>query len=193
MCHCRHPDDVDLYVGGLSETPMSGALVGPTFACVIANQFKELKRGDRFYYENDFSGAELAATQLGFTLAANVRFRQDDQDYVTQITQLRNANCDAVLLVSLPANTGRILGTAAPNILFPYARECIDNLCVKGGFPPVMLAPINFDAMYQQALTQAGQPAETPATHWLSQPSPPNPSWRSPSYATTAAAPDVCV
>ena len=49
----------------------------------------------------------------------------------------------------------RILGTAAPNILFPYARETIDSLCVKGGFPPVMLAPVNFDALYQQALAQA--------------------------------------
>ncbi len=49
----------------------------------------------------------------------------------------------------------RILGTAAPNILFPYARESIDSLCVKGGFPPVMLAPVNFDALYQQALAQA--------------------------------------
>lgn len=62
----------------------------------------------------------------------------------------------------------RIVGTTAPNILFPYARECIDTLCVKGGFPPVMLAPINFDAMYQQALAQA-QTAPAPegdaATH----------------------------
>lgn len=49
----------------------------------------------------------------------------------------------------------RVLGTAAPNILFPYARESIDTLCVKGGFPPVMLAPVNFDALYQQALAQA--------------------------------------
>jgi len=61
----------------------------------------------------------------------------------------------------------RILGTAAPNILFPYAREVIDTLCVKGGFPPVMLAPINFDAMYQQALAQAQTPPEggEAATH----------------------------
>ena len=51
----------------------------------------------------------------------------------------------------------RVLGTAAPNILFPYARESIDNLCVKGGFPPIMLAPVNFDALYQQALAQAAQ------------------------------------
>ena len=64
----------------------------------------------------------------------------------------------------------RILGTAAPNILFPYARENIDSVCVKGGFPPVMLAPVNFDALYQQALAQAQNQAaeggtEAAATH----------------------------
>ncbi len=63
----------------------------------------------------------------------------------------------------------RILGTAAPNILFPYARETIDSLCVKGGFPPVMLAPVNFDALYQQALaqaqSQAGAESGEAATH----------------------------
>ena len=61
----------------------------------------------------------------------------------------------------------RILGTAAPNILFPYARECIDSICVKGGFPPVMLAPVNFDALYQQALAQAQSAPEggAEATH----------------------------
>jgi preprotein translocase subunit SecB len=64
----------------------------------------------------------------------------------------------------------RILGTAAPNILFPYARENIDSMCVKGGFPPVMLAPVNFDALYQQALNQAEQQQAAPesgeaATH----------------------------
>ncbi len=59
----------------------------------------------------------------------------------------------------------RILGTAAPNILFPYAREAIDALCVKGGFPPVMLAPVNFDALYQQALAQAQQEGGEAAAH----------------------------
>lgn len=63
-------------------------------------------------------------------------------------------------------NLRRILGTTAPNILFPYARENIDSLAVKGGFPPVMLAPVNFDALYQQALAQAqaqAQQAQAPA------------------------------
>lgn len=67
-------------------------------------------------------------------------------------------------------NLRRLLGTAAPNILFPYARESIDTLAVKGGFPPVMLAPVNFDALYQQALAQAQAQAaqggdEAPSTH----------------------------
>jgi preprotein translocase subunit SecB len=57
----------------------------------------------------------------------------------------------------------RILGTAAPNLLFPYARETIDTLCVKGAFPAIMLAPVNFDALYQQALTQSQSAAA--ATH----------------------------
>lgn len=59
----------------------------------------------------------------------------------------------------------RVLGTAAPNILFPYARENIDSVCVKGGFPPIMLAPVNFEALYQQALAQAATKGAESATH----------------------------
>ncbi|MFK7829690.1 MAG: protein-export chaperone SecB [Congregibacter sp.] len=62
----------------------------------------------------------------------------------------------------------RVLGTAAPNILFPYARENIDSLVVKGGFPAIMLAPVNFDSLFEQALAQQAQQAaeaSEPATH----------------------------
>jgi peroxidase len=48
----RHPDDIDFFIGGLAETPMKGSLIGPTFGCILANQFKDMKKGDRFYYEN---------------------------------------------------------------------------------------------------------------------------------------------
>jgi len=41
-----------------------------------------------------------------------------------------------------------ILYTVCPNILLPYARETISSLVVKGGFPALYLAPINFDALY---------------------------------------------
>ncbi|AJQ94027.1 protein-export chaperone SecB [Gynuella sunshinyii] len=48
----------------------------------------------------------------------------------------------------------QMLGAYCPNLLFPYARAYIDNLVVQGSFPPVHLAPINFDAIYQQKLAE---------------------------------------
>lgn len=42
------------------------------------------------------------------------------------------------------------LGSACPSIMFPYLRETVDHMLVKGGFPPLMLAPVNFDALYQE-------------------------------------------
>lgn len=40
------------------------------------------------------------------------------------------------------------LGARCPSILFPYARECITNLVVRGSFPQINLAPVNFDALF---------------------------------------------
>jgi preprotein translocase subunit SecB len=55
----------------------------------------------------------------------------------------------------------QVLNIMCPNILFPYARETIDSLVTKGSFPPLMIAPVNFEALYQQALAKQaqGQPA----------------------------------
>ena len=54
-----------------------------------------------------------------------------------------------------------VLGIACPNILFPYVREVISDLVVRAGFPPVVLAPVNFEAIYaqQRGQQQAPEPA----------------------------------
>lgn len=47
-----------------------------------------------------------------------------------------------------------LLGIACPNILYPYLREAISDLVTRGGFPPVLLAPVSFEAIYMQKLQQ---------------------------------------
>jgi preprotein translocase subunit SecB len=43
-----------------------------------------------------------------------------------------------------------LLGSFCPNVLYPYAREAITDVVVKAGFPQLYLAPVNFDALYEQ-------------------------------------------
>jgi preprotein translocase subunit SecB len=47
-----------------------------------------------------------------------------------------------------------LLGIGCPTILFPYLRETISDLIVRGGFPPVLLSPVSFEAIYMQRLQQ---------------------------------------
>ena len=53
-----------------------------------------------------------------------------------------------------------LLGTQCPNILFPYVRQTVSDLIQAGGFPPFLLQPINFDALYGETLRQRQQQAE---------------------------------
>jgi preprotein translocase subunit SecB len=52
-----------------------------------------------------------------------------------------------------------ILAVMCPNILFPYLREVVSDVSVRGGFAPVLLNPINFDALYQQQKQQQAEAA----------------------------------
>ena len=45
---------------------------------------------------------------------------------------------------------GPLLGSFCPSVVFPYLREVISDLVIKGGFPPLLLSPVNFDALYAQ-------------------------------------------
>lgn len=49
-----------------------------------------------------------------------------------------------------PENMAGLLNSYCPTILFPYARETIASLSLKGGFPPLELQPLNFDALHAQ-------------------------------------------
>jgi preprotein translocase subunit SecB len=51
-----------------------------------------------------------------------------------------------------------ILGMVCPNVLFPYARETVSDTVNRAGFPPVLLAPVNFEALYQQRMAEQQSP-----------------------------------
>ena len=57
-------------------------------------------------------------------------------------------------------NMELIVGITCPNILFPYAREAVSNLVVRAGFQPVLLNPINFEALFAQQKQQQAETAQ---------------------------------
>ena len=63
-----------------------------------------------------------------------------------------------------PEERAALIGSFCPNTLYPFAREAIADIVTKGGFPQLLLQPINFDALYAQAMKDratrnGGQPA----------------------------------
>ncbi|XP_062573137.1 peroxidase-like protein [Saccostrea cucullata] len=84
----RHPDDIDLYAGGLSETPRQRtSILGPTFQCLIGLQFHLYKHGDRFWYERQFPENRLAA----FTQAELAQIKQTTYSKI-MCSVLKNIN-----------------------------------------------------------------------------------------------------
>lgn len=59
-----HVEDIDLFTGALAETPLKGAVVGPTIGCILAHQFSLLRKSDRFWYENDVPPSSFSKGNL---------------------------------------------------------------------------------------------------------------------------------
>lgn len=57
-------NDIDIFIGGILESPVAGSLLGHTFLCIVGDQFARLKLGDRFYYENGDLESSFSEGQL---------------------------------------------------------------------------------------------------------------------------------
>lgn len=61
------------------------------------------------------------------------------------------------------AGLDMMLGSHCPNVLFPYARQALGDLVAHGGFPPFLLQPINFEAVYAEQVRRRMEQAQQPA------------------------------
>lgn len=103
------------------------------------------------------SGVEDGVYQTVLTVTVTAKI----QDKTLFLVEAAQAGIFAVRNVP-PAELEAVLGIACPNILFPYVREVVSDIVTRAGFPPVVLNPVNFEAIYQaqhQAQPAAGDPA----------------------------------
>lgn len=92
--------------------------------------------------------------EVVLNLTITTKSEQDEVLYLVEVQQAGIFHIDGLDAEVL----ARTLGGFCPGVLFPYAREVVDGLVVKGSFPALMLAPVNFDAIYEQSkLEQARQ------------------------------------
>ncbi|MGP4843745.1 protein-export chaperone SecB [Marinobacter sp. 1Y8] len=94
---------------------------------------------------------------LSLTITAKI------EDKVAYIVEIQQGGVFMIKGIEGP-QLGQMLGAYCPTILFPYARESIDGIVNKGSYPSLMLAPVNFDAIYAQALKRQQDEAAGQAT-----------------------------
>ncbi|CAG7729964.1 unnamed protein product [Allacma fusca] len=82
-------DDIDLFIGGIFETPLEGALVGPTFVCIIGDQFVRAQKADRFFYSNGGEPHSFNSAQLHEIRGVSMsRILCDNSDEIRSIQPL---------------------------------------------------------------------------------------------------------
>src|SRR5579863_3489312 len=106
--------------------------------------------------------------QISLDLNTNVRLLSNDvREVVLTVTVSAKQGEQTLFLVEVkqagafimqnlsPEELKRAVGSICPNVLFPYARAVVSQLVSQGGFPQLLLPPVNFDALYANAQTEA--------------------------------------
>ena len=98
-------------------------------------------------------GENVFEVVLGINLTCTAGEGDGNTVYVVEVQQ-----AGVFALAGFEPNVlDALLGTQCPNVLYPYARQMIGDLIQAGGFPPFLLQPINFDALYAEGLRQRAQ------------------------------------
>ena len=101
--------------------------------------------------------AQFAEAMFEVTVSATVTARAGERTiFLAEAVQ-----AGIFLVRNVPqAELDPLLAIGCPTILYPYLRETVSDLVTRGGFPPVLLAPVSFEALYaQRAQQQSGGPS----------------------------------
>lgn len=101
-------------------------------------------------------GGELFHTSLTVTVSAKVG---EKTLFLVECTQAGIFRIQNVPAEQMPL----VLGIGCPNIVFPYLRETISDVVIRAGFPPLLLNPVNFEALFMQQQQQQAQQQQAPA------------------------------
>ncbi|MFN3234557.1 MAG: protein-export chaperone SecB [Gammaproteobacteria bacterium] len=90
---------------------------------------------------------------LKITVTTNIEGKKEDVAYIAEVQQagiftLKEFTAEQIT---------QITNATCPQLLFPYAREAISSLVNRGGFPPLYLTPINFEALYARQLAEGNK------------------------------------
>ena len=93
--------------------------------------------------------------EVSLTVTATVKVGE----HTAYLAEVQQAGIFAIVGLT-SEELASVLGSYCPSVLYPYAREMVSDLVIRGGFPPFVLAPVNFDALYahQQAEASAATP-----------------------------------
>ncbi len=108
------------------------------------------------------SEIEKGVYEVILTITATVK----NQNAVAFLIEIKQAGIFTIQ-GSAASQLEHLLGSFCPSILFPYAREAITSQVINGSFPQLVLAPINFDALFMQQLAEKNKAAnpEPETTH----------------------------
>ncbi len=133
-----------IYIKDVSfESPQGAAVFGKTWKPAI---------------QQEISSTTTAMNDDRYEVVLTITITAKLDDQVAFLVEVQQAGI--FLMKGLSEEQVRqVAGANCPTILFPYAREVIDSLLSRGTLPALMLPPINFDALFQQALAQQDAPA----------------------------------
>lgn len=101
----------------------------------------------------NMSTGSSAVGQDAHEVVVTVTLEAKNGDVAVYLAEVKQAGVFVVRGFSAE-DTHRILGSFAPNILFPYIRQTVSDVVTKGGFPPFLLPHVNFEPLYDRSLQE---------------------------------------